>query len=129
MGNDLCGKETNKNNLACLLYVISLVWVFPMSNFILPLILWLLIKHNHKDLIMHGKNLLNFQLTLSLSSLIFWALLIFSPINSYYFLGFNFSTLCLMLMILGACGFIVKGAISAYKGNMYKLPFAYSFIK
>ncbi len=79
MCDDLYEKETNENNLACLLYVISLVWVFP--------------------------------------------------INSYYFLGFNFSTFCLILMILGACGFIVKGAISAYKGNMYKLPFAYRFIK
>jgi len=130
MSNNSNVIEMGENSWSCLLYVTSFIWVFPMSNFVLPLMLWLLTKHKHGDIELHGKNLLNFQITWGLAVVALWLLLLFLPFNRYYFFfGFSLSVILPMIVVAIATMFIVVGGVMAYRGNMYQFPLTYQFIK
>lgn len=129
MDNTLNIREINETSVSCLLYVLGLVWVFPFSNIILPLILWLLLKHKYEDLELHGKNLLNFQITWGLGTFVFWLLLLFLPFHQYFILSISLSVLLPLIIATIAAVFIIISAVEAYQGDMYQFPFTYQIIK
>ena len=119
----------NENSLSCLVYVLSCIWLFPLSNFILPLILWLLLKDKSPVFDQHGKNLLNFQITWGLVIFVMWLLLLICSRNIYFFLSKGFGLFALMLIVVIAAILIGIAAILAYQGKTFKYLFAYQFIK
>lgn len=125
-------QKINNNIVSCLLYVSSLVWIFPASNFILPLILWLLTKHQGVSVETHGRNVLNFQLSWFLIGIIVWVVLCLLSCNGYFSCIFGaIPTYVLVFGLIGAfiyC-FIIAAAISAYHGEFIELPLAYSFFR
>ena len=75
----------HRNSWICLLYVTSFIWIFPASNFLLPLTVWLMTKHKGMEIDEHGKNILNFQLSWFLIGLIIWAVICFLSCSGYFF--------------------------------------------
>jgi uncharacterized Tic20 family protein len=116
----------------CLLYVTSFIWIFPGSNFILPLILWLLTKHKSLVLEVHGKNILNFQLSWFFIGIAIWMPLCFLSCSGTF--SCIFGTIPTHILVFGLVGtlgyvFILAATISAYHGGLLELPLAYSFFK
>jgi uncharacterized Tic20 family protein len=127
-------------NWACVLYLSALSsFIIPLGNFIAPLVIWLLKKEDHSYLNTHGKEVLNFQLTMLFIALtlgmvlltiagfiIFFhvplMLLSIWPMAALFaFIAASFGIINTIMMIVGA--------IKASKGSAFRLPFTYSFIK
>ena len=93
------------------------VHVFPLGNIVAPLILWLVKKDTSPFLDYHGKQVLNFQI-----SLIIWAIVSF--ILAFVIIGIFF-LIALYIMDL-VCTII--GAIKAQNGEYYVYPLTFQFI-
>ena len=122
----------NSDSWSCLLYVTSFIWLFPASNFILPLMLWLLTKHKSIAIEIHGKNILNFQISWFLIGLVIWGLLCFIYCNVTLMCVFGtIPTYVLVFgMIVTFTGiFMVAAAVTAYRGTLFEFPLTYRFIK
>jgi uncharacterized Tic20 family protein len=125
-------KEINNNIVVCLLYVSSLIWIFPASNFILPLIIWLLTKHRGLLVEAHGRNLLNFQLSWFFMGVVIWTILSLLSCSSYF--SCIFGLIPTHILVFGLIGFfiyclIIAAAVSAYHGEFFELPLSYSFFR
>lgn len=108
----------NENFLAAMLYVSSLVVIFLLSNIIIPLFLCMLKAKNSDFIEFHGKNVLNFQITiLCLVTISMFTWIIF--IDAILFFAVIILDLVMML----------KGAYSAYTGRQENIKYCYKFIK
>lgn len=114
-------------------------YIVPFGNLIAPLFIWLLKKDDHPLLNAHGKDVINFQLTIlfwiGLMALVYFVLLItFTILNLmpllvflvpllyiFGFISFIFALANLILMIIGA--------VKVYQGKPFTLPMTISFIK
>lgn len=126
MSSQLRGKFLIDDNvLACIMYVVALIPVFPLSNIGLPLIIWLVKKDKSKVINEHGKNILNFQIsfTIALFGLMligmgtFFSLFIIPIVT---FIGFG--------LIGGNIILTILGAVKAYQKALYNLPFKIELI-
>ena len=126
---------------------------FPMGNFIFPLILWL-VKREDPFVDAHGRNALNFQISLFLYMILLICLgiagvifmgahlgmeepFIFSSnhIHSsdfpqalpFFVLIGSFGVLCLGLCILQIFG-VISASLKASEGKLYKYPLTINFI-
>ena len=95
-----------------------LVPSLPVLNIVAPLVLWLIKKDTMPFVNQQGKEVLNFQITMSIAIFIcvltFWLLL---PI--------------VIAFVIGIAGmvFMIIGAIKANDGVAYRYPFALRLIK
>ncbi len=108
----------NENFWAAMLYISSIVIIFPLSNIIIPLVLWMR-KAKESDFIeFHGKNVLNFQITMLF-------LVIISMLTWVIFFG--------VVLFFGVMNFdlimMLKGAYGAYTGSQKTIKYSYKFIK
>ncbi|WP_394746667.1 DUF4870 domain-containing protein [Spongiimicrobium salis] len=117
---------------------ISLMHYAQLLNFmgpfglIVPLILWSGKKHEIKDMDTHGKQILNYQISLLMYSLIFFFLFFISFILTFIFIGFLFMFLLILVAIpLALLNIIppILGGSAAGKGKYYKYPMTIRFIK
>ena len=92
-------------------------FIFPFGNIIVPLVIWLLKRYEYKGVDYNGKEVLNFQLTMSIYYLIGMLLI-------FVFIGFN---LLPILMIFHVVCMII-GAIKTSDGKKYKYPLTIRFI-
>ncbi len=92
--------------------------VIPFGNLIAPLVIWLVYKDRSSYVDYHGKEALNFQITLTIG-------LVISAILIFVIVGF------FLLFILGLVGliFAIIAAIRANEGEYYEYPFNLRFIK
>lgn len=137
---DLFTPPKTVRNWACVLYISGLSsFIFPLGNIIAPLILWLLKKEDHPYLNAQGKEVLNFQITLSLAGLVIGLLLLvitgialftqslplFLPLLPmtvlFAFIAATFGIINMIMMVVGA--------IKVSSGKTFRLPLTYSFIK
>ncbi len=148
---------TNHNkNLAAAIHLSTLSKFFiPLGNFIIPLIFWTINKEKSDFIDTHGKQAINFQLSVLLYTIIIGSLTIplflFGIINtihfpefwnSYHFdfhisrhdrfniilLAFLFCLLTLAAFVLEIV-FIIIATSKANQGELYKYPITISFIK
>ena len=117
---------------SCLLYITFFVWVFPGSNFIIPLTLWLFVKDKSAAIDEHGKNILNFQISWFLIGVIIWGVFCFLFCDTRFYCALG--NIPMHTAVLGLIGFVVglfmiAAAISAYKGELLELPLSYRFFK
>ena len=116
----------NENFLAAMLYVSSLVVIFLLSNIIIPLFLCMLKAKNSDFIEFHGKNVLNFQITiLCLVTISMFTWIIFIDAILFFVIG---AILFFAVIILDVV-MMLKGAYSAYTGRQENIKYCYKFIK
>ncbi|UII54435.1 DUF4870 domain-containing protein [Cytobacillus spongiae] len=99
--------------LAAGIYVISF-----FTNFIGPLIIWLLKKDDSSFIDYHGKEYLNFLISYTIYSIV-------SSILMLVLIGF------VLIWVVGVLAFVftIIGAVKAYEGNEYRIPFVFRILK
>tara|TARA_R100001480_G_scaffold152824_1_gene155294 strand:+ start:128 stop:643 length:516 start_codon:yes stop_codon:yes gene_type:complete len=146
----------NEKNLGAFIHLSTfLKFFFPLANFFAPLLLWTLNKE--KDFVdVHGKQAINFQLSIFLYSLVLCALCIpfvlvfatdfislvdaidhtvrevrFSEIKnlSGYILLFALVAILLFGLFVFELYAVINATIHAANGKLYKYPLSISFIK
>ncbi len=92
--------------------------IFPMGNIILPLVIWLIKKEESDYINEHGKQALNFQLSITIMAI-----------------GAAFLTLIgigvVMLLVLAVVDVVysIKAAIRANRGEYFEYPLNFKIIK
>ena len=146
--------DSHQKNIATFIHLSTFSrFIIPFGNFIGPLVLWITNKEKSEFIDAHGKQAINFQISILLYALILGALTI--PFFIFGFLGhlslfnfngfdsFNFSInkLSPLLYITGGFGFlavmgfilelvfIVVASLKARDGELYKYPLTINFLK
>ena len=92
--------------------------LFTVGNIVVPLVIWLIKKEDDEFIYKHGREVLNFQISMTLYFII-------SLILCFIFIGF--------IMIIGLLIFeivvVIKAAIKASDGYYYDYPLTIRFIK
>ncbi|MFK7030887.1 DUF4870 domain-containing protein [Flavobacterium oreochromis] len=127
-------------------------FIFPLGNYIIPIIIWTTKKKESSFIDFHGKQIINFQLSVLLYTIIMATIAIPCIVGSllsnftwnevetgdlildiYNLLGLGiFGIVCLVIIILLQIiefFYIVYGAIKADEGIYFKYPFTINFLK
>lgn len=96
-------------------YLVPLV---TNTNFLAPLIIWLLKKGEDTYTEQHAKESLNFQITYLIFAII-------SYISIFLVVGFILFPAVIITYIV----FSILACVKTYKGEMYKIPLCFRFIK
>ena len=147
---------THQKNIASLLHLSTLSkYVFPLGNFIFPLILWTLNKDKSEFIDKHGKQAINFQLSILLYAIVIGSLTIplflFGVLNSihfpefWHFYDFDFhisrreginvaivtiiAAFLTILAVVFELIFIIIATSKANQGEPYKYPITIKFLK
>ena len=146
--------DNHQKNIATFIHLSPFSrFIIPFGNFIGPLILWIANKEKSPFVDGHGKQAINFQISILLYAVIIGTLtipfFIFNIFNGIDFLDFNgFDNFSInidkpspLLYIGGGLGFlaivgfilellfIVKASLKARDGEEYKYPLTINFIK
>jgi uncharacterized protein len=93
-------------------------FIIPLGNIIGPLIVWLIKKQELPSVDLHGKESLNFQISVTIYMLV-------SAILMLVLIGF----LLMIVVAIGAIVLVVIAAIKAGNGEFYRYPLSIRFIK
>ena len=146
--------DNHQKNIATLIHLSTFSrFLIPFGNFLGPILLWVTNKDKSEFVDEHGKQAINFQLSIFLYAIIlgtltipFFIFKIFSGIDFIDFNGFNDFHINLgkpspLLYIGGALGilaiigfifeliFIVLASLKAREGVYYKYPLTIQFLK
>lgn len=146
--------DNHQKNIATFIHLSTFSRFFiPFGNFIGPIILWSANKEKSEFVDAHGKQAINFQLSVFLYALILGTLTIpffvFKIFNGIDFIDFNMfesfhvnigkpSALLYIggaLGVLAVIGFIIElalivvASLKARDGQVYKYPFTINFLK
>lgn len=111
--------QTQSRTWEVLCHLASLAgWAFPFGNIVGPLVVWLLKRAESSDIDHHGREALNFQLSVTLY------LLLLVPF-CFVLIGIPF---VIMLVVLSLVLTIVA-AVKASTGQPYRYPLTIRFIK
>lgn len=121
----------------------------PLGNYLGPVVLWVINKEKSEFINEHGKQAINFQLSVLLYTTILGVisipLFIFNIFRGFDFNMFDFSFFNLNssfpFFLFGSIGlitvvgfvfeviFVIKASLKAKEGELYKYPFTIHFIK
>jgi uncharacterized Tic20 family protein len=100
--------------------------LFPaIGNWLAPLVLWLIKKNEDPALDIVGKQVVNFQLSYTLYSVV---LGVVAGILSFILIGFLLFPLLLVLFILWLV-FMIQAAVKTSNGEAYRYPCTIEFFK
>lgn len=147
----------NEKTIAALTHLSALSQYFiPFGNFIFPIIIWSSKKDKSEFIDSNGKNVINFQLSLLLYSIVLiliavpiFITVVFSNMNwnelfndqDYFWNGINMAdniglitlgiiaVLLVVLLKIVEFFLIIIGTINASNGEKYKYPLTINFIK
>ncbi|HIJ70620.1 MAG TPA: DUF4870 domain-containing protein [Planctomycetes bacterium] len=107
------GPSQNAKNMALLCHLLGF-----FTCFIGPLIVWLIKKDDDPYIDQQGKEALNFQITVTLASIV----------------GGLLSVICIGLLLLAVVGladliFVIMACVATSKGEAYRYPVAIRLIK
>ena len=130
-------REQNIRTWSMLVHLAALaVFIFPPGLVLGPLIVWQIKKNELPEIDAHGKQAVNFQLTVIIINIIL-VFLIFGSLGAAFFWrspfylfgpGFGLGML-LWLFNLAAIILAVVAGLRANSGQFYRYPFAIPFIK
>jgi uncharacterized Tic20 family protein len=149
---------THQKNIAALTHLSALSkFVFPLGNFIMPLALWILNKDKSEFIDKHGKQAINFQLSILLYSIIIASLtiplFIFGVLDHFSFpevwrgmhhninldidsaAGIQIAVFAIVLVFLALVAtvfeiiFIIIATSKANNGELYNYPITINFLK
>lgn len=149
--------QNNHKTIAAFLHILSFgKWIFPFGNFILPIVLWGINSKKSKFVDHHGRQVVNFQLSLALYTIalsliavtiILVALFsggpeLFEQLDGNDFPFSNhmgiFATFIGTAIIIGGALIVltavdiiysIKGAVDANNGIYFTYPLTISFLK
>ncbi|REE24558.1 hypothetical protein DFQ09_104330 [Winogradskyella pacifica] len=146
--------DNHHKNLATFIHLSTFSrFVIPFGNFIGPIVLWAANKNKSEFIDQHGKQAINFQISVLLYAIIigtlsvpFFIFKIFRGMDILDFNGFNNFHINIgepspLLYIGGGLGalaivafiielaLIVKASLSARDGNAFKYPLTINFLK
>ena len=146
--------DNHQKNIATFIHLSTFSrFMIPFGNFIGPLLLWVMNKDKSEFVDAHGKQAINFQMSILLYALIigmitvpFFVFNLFSGLdlldfNMFDSIQINISKPSPLLYITGGLGFlavigfilelvfIVKAALSARDGQQFKYPLTINFLK
>ena len=146
--------DNHQKNIATFIHLSTFSRFFiPFGNFMGPIVLWISNKDKSEFIDSHGKQIINFQISILLYAIILGTLtipfFIFKIFNGIDFLDFhafesfyiNISKPSPLLYIGGALGIlavigfiielalIVVASLKARDGKLYKYPFTINFLK
>ena len=146
--------DNHKKNIATFIHLSTFSrFIIPLGNFIGPIVLWVANKEKSDFVDRHGKQAINFQISILLYALIIGTitipLFIFKIFNGIDFIDFNgfhdFNINIVkpspLLFITGGLGFIavigfilelvfiIKASLKARDGELYEYPLTINFIK
>lgn len=146
--------DNHHKNIATFIHLSTFSrFIIPFGNIIGPLILWVVNKDKSPFIDAHGKQIINFQISILLYCLIIGAItipfFIFNFFNGIDFINFhdfsNFhlnirrpSSLLYFTGILGGFAilafilemvFIIKASLKAKDGELFKYPITINFLK
>ena len=144
----------NQKNIATFIHLSTFCrFLFPLGNFIGPIVLWSINKDKSSFIDKHGKQAINFQISILLYALIIGSLTIpffaFNLFDAFNFMDINhfgefhisFKKPSPLLYIGGALGglailafilelvFIIKASLKARDGELYNYPVTINFLK
>ena len=144
----------NQKNIATFIHLSTFCrFLIPLGNFIGPIVLWSINKDKSSFIDKHGKQAINFQISILLYVLIIGALTIpFFVFNLFDALNFvdihpfdgfhiNLDKPSPLFYLTGALGglavvgfllelvFIIKASLKARDGELYKYPITINFLK
>jgi uncharacterized Tic20 family protein len=100
-------------------------FVIPFGNFLGPLLVWQIKKHEIPSVEAHGKAALNFQLTVLIALIVGGAAAV---VLSFFCIGFLLFPLVILIVLCGLIFPIIAG-IKANDGQEYKYPYSIDFLK
>lgn len=146
--------DNHQKNIATFIHLSTFSrFIIPLGNFIGPIILWVSNKDKSEFVDAHGKQAINFQISILLYAIILGTIsipfFIFNIFSGFDFIDFhglhdfhlNIGKPSPLLYIGGALGgiailgfilelvFIIKASLKARDGELYQYPFAINFIK
>ena len=106
--------------LPVLCHLLGLAWItaIPFASVIAPLVLWLWKRDTHANVDLHGKESVNFQISMAIYALIAGVLM-------FVFIGFILLPVVLLTQVI----LTIIGALEASKGNLYRYPLTIRFLK
>ena len=144
--------ENHHKNIATFIHLSTFSrFMIPLGNYLGPIILWVLNKEKSEFINKHGKQAINFQLSVLLYTIVLGLITIpffmFNVFQGFHFDGFqHFSfnlnrAFPLFLILGGSIGFItvigflfefvfvIIASLKAKEGELYKYPLTINFIK
>jgi uncharacterized Tic20 family protein len=124
--------------MLCHLSALSGLVGVPMGQLIGPVIVWLVKKDEYETVDRHGRNVINFQLSVTLYSLA--ALVLVAALFGLTWLGPGNEDLNLIVPLIAIAATLglfwaislictVLAAIQAYNGDWFRYPFAIRFLR
>lgn len=92
-------------------------FIIPMGNIIVPLVLWLVKRDEYAFVNQHGKEALNFNISMLIYALI-------SGVLCLVLIGF----LLLGILFIAEIVFIIQATLHASRGEYYRYPYTIRFI-
>ncbi len=125
--------SSGDRNMAMLCHLISFVGiVLPFGNILGPLVVWLIQREKSSFVDEHGKESINFQLSLIVYSFVGVLLLIVSTILVIVFIGI-FMLVIVGMIVLALFVFslivVIVASVRASNGEMYRYPLSIRFLK
>lgn len=120
--------DQNVRTIAMLCHLLSLSFLvgIPFGNILGPLIIWLVKKDEHPFIDQQGKESLNFQILISIITVIATAAI---TIISMLTCGIGIVLyLPLLVFFIIVIVYVIQAAIAANYGQPYAYPFNYRFI-
>jgi uncharacterized protein len=117
--------DSNKWAMLCHASAV-LGFVIPFGNILGPLIVWQLKKNEIRSVAEHGVEALNFQIFVTAAA---FALMIVSVVLTIIIIGPLVGMVGILGLLVFTIYYTVMASISAYKGNSFKYPYTYSFVK
>jgi uncharacterized protein len=121
-GRSTVNRQSDKQDrtwaMFCHLTSLSVCIGIPFGNIIGPLVVWLIKKDEFAIVDEHGRESLNFQISLSIYSIISFFL-------CFAFIGF----LLLPAILIAGLVFVIIASLKANKGEPYRYPLTIRFIK
>ncbi len=109
----------SERDLAMLCHLLSLSgYVVPMAGIVAPLVLWLLKREEMPFLDQHGKEVMNFQISMLIYSVVA-AILAFAIVGFFLLLG-----LVVLHIVV-----TIQGAVAAREGRTFDYPFTLRLIE
>jgi uncharacterized protein len=146
--------DTHQKNIATFIHLSTFSrFIIPLGNFLGPIILWIANKEKSEFIDSHGKQAINFQLSILLYTIIlgiisipFFVFKLFHGFDFISFNGFhdfhiNIGKPSPLLYIGGGLGviavigfilelvFIIKASLKARDGELFQYPLTINFIK
>lgn len=146
--------DNHQKNIATFIHLSTFSrFIIPLGNFIGPIILWVSNKDKSEFIDAHGKQAINFQISILLYAIILGTIsipfFVFNIFNGFDFIDFhglhdfhiNMGKPSPLLYIGGAMGglailgfilelvFIVKASLKARDGELYNYPLTINFLK